>query len=112
MAYYCDLVSEEAEHSKFLSAFSAVDNYIQLMFVRKINVINKRMVARKENKNRVANQTRRQVKNLTIILTNKKQKVQAIVSVNIRMSVNREENVGSCIYRNELILGNLMCVEW
>ncbi len=33
------------------------------------------------------NQTRRQVKNLTIILTNKKQKVQTIVLVNIRMSV-------------------------
>ena len=43
------------------------------------------MVARK-GQNSVANQTR-QVKNLTIVLTNKKQKVQAIVLVNIRMSV-------------------------
>ena len=38
-------------------------------------------------KHRVENQTRRQVKILTIILTNKKQKVRAIVLVNIKMSV-------------------------
>ena len=44
------------------------------------------MVARK-GQNRFANQTRRQVKNLTIILTNKKEKVQTIVLVNRRMSV-------------------------
>ena len=42
---------------------------------------------KERTKHRVANQTRRQVKNLTIILTNKKQKVQTIVLVNIKMSV-------------------------
>ena len=43
------------------------------------------MVASK-GQNRVANQTKRQVKNLTIILTNKKENVQTIVLVNIRTS--------------------------
>ena len=42
---------------------------------------------KERTKHRVANQTRRQVKNLTIILTNKKQKVQTIVFLNIRISV-------------------------
>ena len=37
---------------------------------------------KERTKHRVANQTRRQVKNLTIVLTNKKQKVQTIVLVN------------------------------
>ena len=42
---------------------------------------------KERTKHKVANQTRRHVKNLTIILTNKKQKVQTIVLVNITMSV-------------------------
>ena len=41
------------------------------------------MVTKKGQKHRVANQTRRQVKNLT----NKKQRVQIIVSVNMKMCV-------------------------
>ena len=71
----------------------------------------KRMVARKRQ-NRVVNQTRRQVKNLTIISTNKKEKVQTIVLMNIRISVKLRKNVHSCIDRNKLFLVNLMCVEW
>ena len=47
----------------------------------------KPMVTRKRQKHRVADQTRRQVKNLTIVLTNKKQKVQTIVLVNMKMCV-------------------------
>ena len=41
---------------------------------------------KEKTKHRVENQTRRLVKNLTIISTNKKQKVQTIVLVNIRKS--------------------------
>ena len=47
--------------------------------------------------------TRRQVKNLTIVLTNKRQQVQTVVF--------EKENVCCCIDWNELILGNLKCVE-
>ena len=62
---------------------------------------------------RVANQTtKRQVKNLTTVIT-KKQNVQIIVLVNMRMCVKlRSKMFGSCIGRDELILEILTCVEW
>ena len=44
--------------------------------------------SKERTKHRVANQTtRRQVKNLTIILTNKNQNVQTIVLVNMKLCV-------------------------
>ena len=48
------------------------------------NVINKRMVSRKRQNTECKNKNKSE--NLTIILINKKQKVQIIVLVNIKMS--------------------------
>ena len=72
------------------------------------------MVAKK-GQNRVVNQmTRRQVKNLTTVLTEKKkQNFQTIVLVNMKMCVKlRSKMLSCCIGRSELILGILAYVEW
>ena len=58
-----------------------------------INCYIKCMVARKGQKHRVANQTRRQEKNLTILLTNKQQKVRTVVLVNMNMCVKLRSKI-------------------
>ena len=69
------------------------------------------MVARKgQNK---SNDKKTSEKLNNCINKQKKQNVQIIVLVNIRMCGKlRSKMFGSCIDKNELILGNLMCIEW
>ena len=68
------------------------------------------MVARKGQNTESQIKQEDKWKIFTIILTNKKTNGSNNHVGEYKMSW--EENVHSCIDRNELILGNLMCVEW